>query len=114
MEHIHSIILVKKENKYLNYYDDRWDMYLFPNMKGNDLTQIKEKYKTNKVKFLFDKIHEKYSLSHNEKRVYHHYFYEVDGTNFDGEYFSLDELLKDPKIRENNKDIIDLIKEYYK
>ncbi len=46
MEHIHSIILVKKENKYLNYYDDRWDMYLFPNMKGNDLTQIKEKYKT--------------------------------------------------------------------
>ena len=55
MEHIHSIILIKKDNKYLNYYDDRWGMYLFPNIKGNDIEKIKEKYRANNVKFLFDK-----------------------------------------------------------
>jgi len=113
MEHIHSIIIIKKDNKYLNYYDERWGMYLFPNIKGNDIELIKSKYGTNNVKLLFDKVHEKYSLSHNELRIYHHYFYEVD-TNVDGEYFSLDELLEDNRIKENNADIIQYIKEYYK
>ena len=40
MEHVHSIILIKKDGKYLNYFDDRWNMYLFPNIKGNDITVI--------------------------------------------------------------------------
>lgn len=30
MEHIHSIILIKKDNKYLNYYDDRWGDVFIP------------------------------------------------------------------------------------
>ena len=46
MEHIHSIILIKRDNKYLNYYDDMWGMYLFPNVKVNDIEKIKEKYHT--------------------------------------------------------------------
>lgn len=50
-------------------------MYLFPNIKGNNIQKIKDKYNIHKVKFLFDKIHEKYSLSHNEIRKYHHYFF---------------------------------------
>ena len=33
MEHVHSIILIKRGDKYLNYFDERWGMYLFPNIK---------------------------------------------------------------------------------
>lgn len=112
MEHIHSIIIIKKENKYLNYFDTRWGMYLFPNMKGNNIDAIKEKYETANVRLLFDKVHKKYSIPNNEIKTYHHYFYKVN-TEIDGEYFTLEELLKDSKIKENNEDIINFIKEYY-
>lgn len=112
MEHIHSIIIIKKNNKYLNYYDERWGVYLFPNIKGNDIEIIKNKYNTNNVKLLFDKVHNKYSVPHNEIRTYHHYFYEVN-TNIAGEYFSLEKLLNDNKVKEYNEDIIKYIKEYY-
>ena len=30
---IHAIIIIKNKDKYLQYYDERWDSYLFPNMK---------------------------------------------------------------------------------
>ena len=93
MEHVHSIILIKRGDKYLNYFDERWGMYLFPNIKGNDIEEIKNKYNTNNVKYLFDKVHEKYSIPNKETRTYHHYFYEVD-KEIDGEYFSLNELLQ--------------------
>lgn len=112
MEHIHSIIVIKKENKFLNYYDERWGMYLFPNIKGNDIETIKNKYNTDNVKLLFDKVHNKYSVSHDEIRTYHHYFYEVD-TDVDGNFFTLDKLLEDAKVKENNGDIIGFIREYY-
>ena len=112
MEHVHSIIIIKKDNKYLNYYDDRWDMYLFPNIKGNNIDDIKQKYDTDNVQFLFDKVHDKYSIPNNENRTYHHYFYQVD-KEIDGDYFTLDELLSMDKVKENNEDIINYIKEYY-
>jgi len=113
MESVHSIIIIKKDGRFLNYFDKRWNMYLFPNIKGNDIEEIKQKYNTDNVKYLFDKVHDKYSVSHNEHRTYHHYFYEVE-TDIDGEYFTLDELLIDPKVKENNSDIIGFIKNYYK
>ena len=112
MENVHSILIIRKDNKFLNYFDERWNMYLFPNIKGNDIEDIKNKYNTDKVKLLFDKVHDKFSVSHNEVRTYHHYFYEIDA-DIDGEYFTLDELLKLPNVKENNSDIIELIKEYY-
>lgn len=112
MEHVHSIIIIKKDNKFLNYYDERWKMYLFPNIKGNDIENIKKKYNTNNIKLLFDKVHDKYSASHNEIRTYHHYFYEVDA-KIDGEYFSLEDLLNDEKIKKYNEDIINYIRDYY-
>ena len=40
MEHISSIILIKKDNKYLDYYDEWLNMYLFLNMKENDKENI--------------------------------------------------------------------------
>ena len=112
MESVHSIIIIKKDDKFLNYFDKRWNMYLFPNIKGNDIEEIKNKYNTDKVNYLFDKVHDKYSVSHGENRTYHHYFYEVDA-NIDGEYFTLDELLNNEKVKENNSDIIGFIKDYY-
>ena len=68
MEHIHSIILIKKGEKYLNYFDERWGMYLFPNIKGNNIEEIKAKYNTDNVKYLFDKVHEKYSVPNKKKK----------------------------------------------
>ena len=112
MEHVHSIIIIKRDNKFLNYYDDRWEMYLFPNVKGNNIEVIKEKYNTNNVELLFDKVHDKYSVSHNKSKTYHHYFYQVNA-EVDGEYFSLEELLANPKIKKYNEDIIDYINDYY-
>ena len=112
MEHVHSIILIKRGDKYLNYFDERWGMYLFPNIKGNNIEEIKNKYNTNNVKYLFDKVHEKYSIKKKKKRTYHHYFYEVD-KDINGEYFSLNELLQKEKVKENNGDIIKFIEEFY-
>ena len=120
MEHIHSIIIVKKDNKYLNVYDNRWDMLLFPNIKGNNLEDIIKyiednfgiKIKTDNIKLLFDKVHEKYSVYHKENRVYHHYFYEVN-VDIKGNYYSLDELLSYEKVKMNNSDIIGYIEDYY-
>ena len=112
MEHVHSIIIIKKDDKYLNYYDEKWGIYLFPNIKGNDINIIKNKYNTDNVKLLFDKVHDKYSVSYGEIRTYHHYFYEVDA-EVDGQYFSLDELLDNPNIKKYNEDIIRYIDSYY-
>ena len=112
MEHIHSIIIIKKGNTYLNYFDKNWGMYLFPNIKGNNIETIKKTYNTNKVKFLFEKTHNKYSISNNKIKTYHHYFYEIDD-EIKGEYFTLNELLGKPKERKYNSDIINFIKSYY-
>lgn len=112
MEHVHSIIIVKKDNKYLNYFDENWGIYLFPNIKGNNIDEIKKMYNTDDVVLLFDKVHDKYSPNHKEIRTYHHYFYEVN-KEVNGEYFTLDELLDDPEVKKYNEDIINYIKDYY-
>ena len=118
MEHVHSILIIKKGNKYLNYYDDRWNMLLFPNIKGNDIEDIKTYIKvkfgieTSNIKLLFDKVHDKYSIPNKEVRTYHHYFYEIN-EDIDGDYYELKDLLLDDKVRENNSDIIEYVKEYY-
>ena len=119
MEHVHSILILKKNNKYYTYYDNRWGMELFPNIKGNSIDDIKEYLKTNlniddcNVELLFDKVHDKYSIPHEETRTYHHYFYKVDAELSDDKYKTLEELLLDDKVKENNSDIINYIKEYY-
>lgn len=113
MEHVHSIIIIRKEDKFLNYFDKKWKIHLFPNIKGNSVEEIKEKYNTDNVKLLFDKVHEKYSIPHKEEKTYHHYFYEVEA-DVDGEYFSIEELLKDSKVKRYNEDIINYINNYYK
>ena len=112
MKNVHSIIIIKKDDKYLNYFDNRWNMYLFPNFKGNDITKIKDYYQTDNVNILFDKVDKKYSVPNKKIKTYHHYFYEVK-EKVEGEYFTLEELLTLPNVEKYNSDIISFIKEYY-
>ena len=41
MDSVYSIIIIKKDNKYLNYFDENWGIYLFPNIKGNNIDFFK-------------------------------------------------------------------------
>jgi len=121
MEHVHSILIVKKVNKYLNIYDDRWGMLLFPNIKGNNIEDIIKyvnnnfnvKVNKDEIKLLFDKIHEKYSVSNKKNKIYHHYFYEINNSSIEGDFYTLEELLSIEKVKENNSDIIGFIDKYY-
>ena len=95
-------------------------MLLFPNIKGNNIEDIvkyiEENFgtsiKRDNIKLLFDKVHEKYSVSQEENRIYHHYFYEINA-DVEGNYYSLDELLSYEKVKMNNSDIIGYIENYY-
>ena len=121
---IHAIILIKNKDKFLQYYDKRWDSYLFPNMKLNeeftdiDIIEYVENNLNKKVidcTFIKNIIHSKYSVSHKEVREYNHYFYlvNIDNYDFDDDYkfFSMDELKNNKRIMEVNSDIVSFIEE---
>ena len=121
---IHAIIIIKNKDKYLQYYDERWDSYLFPNMKLKeeftdiDIIEYVENNLNKKVidcTFIKNIIHSKYSVSHKEVREYNHYFYlvNIDNYDFDNTYkfFSMDELKKNKRIMEVNSDIVSYIEE---
>lgn len=135
--HKHAIMIIRNsEGKYLNYYDDRWNSYLFLNNKtkeDNDLnTQKKFIMETLnleemdlELKLIHEKIHTKYSESAKKDKEYHHYFYNVEIKSLkpflmkeefelnDKKYkwFSLKELEEDPRIQKVNSDIVTIIKE---
>lgn len=90
--HRHSIIAIKNtfdkfSNKFLTYYDKRWDCDFFINYKSveNMETVIKEKlsneFKINKDKILVEfkgnAIQRKYSMSDQINKIYDHSFYLV-------------------------------------
>ena len=53
----HAIIVIKNEkNEYLQYYDKRWNSYLFLNCKMND------KLEKNDILLLLGKGHEDYQI----------------------------------------------------
>ena len=121
---IHAIIKIKNKDKYLQYYDERWDSYLFPNMKLKeefrdiDIIKYVENNLNKKVidcTFIKNIIHSKYSVSHKEVREYNHYFYlvNIDNYDFDNTYkfFSIDELKNNKRIMEVNSDIVSYIEE---
>ena len=108
IQHNHSLIIIKNsapgiKTKYLTYYDERWDCKLFPNLKtadkdneafiisnlSNDLGIPKKEIK---CKYISSRVQEKYSVSHNENRVYNHRLYEVEFKNI-------------PKIMNKNKNM---------
>ena len=136
-EHIHSIIIIKNnKGEYLQYFDNRWNSFLFPNCKlvdENHELAIKqyliqtfnimqtEKYSIN---YITDKVHNKFSESAKINKEYHHYFYSIEfesmpdifnnktftieDKNF--KWFSLTELEQDKRIQQVNSDIIGLVK----
>lgn len=140
--HSHSIVLLKntfqdRPNKYLVYYDARWDCRLFLNYKTyNDLErdvdniinhlqldlQVDKEYIQGS--FSFSKIHEKYSVSAQKNKCYNHSFYEYKISQFpellkqsdfkiDGKHFywmSIAEMEADPRIMEVNSDIVKMVK----
>lgn len=140
----HSIILIKDTfrkypNKYLVYYDPRWECWLFPNWHSmetpdenetNLIKHISQDLKIDRdgisISFLFDKIHEKFSQSVKKTKTYHHSFYKLKiQTNAlnswmrkeefmsDGKkykWMSIAEMEKDSNIMDKNSDIIDFIK----
>ena len=127
MERNHAIIIIKnEENKYLQYYDNRWESYLFPNCKINDKTdydKIKEeifgKYgiKINNINYKMEKVHTKFSESDKIQKTYHHYFYkckiekEFENRKIQFKWYSMEELLRDERIQMVNSDIVKYVKE---
>lgn len=138
LEHTHAIIIIKNDkDEYLQYFDERWNCYLFPNCKltdENHITIIKNyisqqlnfECATKNILYVTDKVHEKYSISANKMKKYHHYFYEVvkcnefvdnnQSKNFtindlNCSWFSIPELESNERIQKVNKDIVDFIKQ---
>ena len=95
----HSIIVIKKENKYLQYYDKDWKSYLFPNCKienKNDMQKIKEYLKqelnldNEEIKYIGEKTHSKFSERDKIIKEYEHYFYLIELKEYP-EYFKNNE-----------------------
>lgn len=132
----HAIVIIRnKDGKFLQYYDKRWDSYLFLNCKmddnsGNDKIKsfLNEQFGISThsiaVKFLDDIVHQKFSVSSNKEKKYHHYFYLVDVDMPEDmkmeefeyqlisyQWFSMEELQNDKRIQEVNHDIVSYVKE---
>lgn len=137
--HPFSIVAIKDTfnqypNRYLLYYDERWDCKFFPSYKtvDNNEDNIKEKLsgqlKIDKEKIELEyktfEMHNKFSVSHNENRVYAHRAYaakmtafsdvmkndefEIDGIRF--YWLTINDMEKDERIMEVNSDVVGLIK----
>ena len=129
LEHKHTILIIKNKDKYLQYFDERWNCYLFLNTKVQGSVNEKElikfieerfNIKDVTVEYKFDKVHSKYSPTANKEKTYHHYFYlvkanipEEDFTidNINYKWLSMNYLETDKKIQEMNSDIVSFIKE---
>lgn len=132
---IHSIIVIKNEkNEYLQYFDERWNSYLFLNCKlpnGDDSELVKNKVsdalkidkKDIKVSLLGCKKHKKFSESAKIEKEYIHYFYNVkiEEKFTDKEFiineikykwFNYSELMNDERIQKVNSDIVQFVKEF--
>lgn len=131
----HSIIVIKNDdNKYLQYFDERWNSYLFLNCKlpnGDDCNIVKKeisealniKEQFIKVSLVGNKRHEKFSESDKINKEYVHYFYKVDldvelndnefevnGVKY--KWFEYSDLMKDERIQKVNSDIVQFVKEF--
>jgi len=132
---VHAIIVIKNEkNEYLQYFDNRWNSFLFLNCKlldGENADIVKDtivdklnvKKELIKVSLVGNKKHEKFSESDKIQKEYIHYFYKVDlnenlndeGFEINGiqyKWFSYANLLNDKRIQQVNSDIVQFVKEF--
>lgn len=134
----HAIIIIKNENnEYLQYFDERWNSYLFLNCKMENKDDIDSIFKqvlnklnisSNNIKMFFigEKTHKKFSESDKVEKEYTHYFYKTDLLfqsdmyrknefellNIKYKWFSYKQLKNDERIQLVNSDIINYIKEF--
>lgn len=139
IQHRFSLVAIKdtfKEhsNRFLLYYDERWDCKFFFSYKtvDNDEENIKNrlshelKIDTSLIstEFKTEKIQKKFSVSHDENRVYDHRVYyaeiaefkdnitqdefEIEGKKFF--WLTIQEMERDERIRQVNSDVVGLIK----
>lgn len=132
---IHSIIVIKNnKEEYLQYFDEKWNSYLFLNCKlpnGNNYKTIKNKIATDlkldknkiEVELIGEKKHKKFSESAKKEKEYIHMFYKVNLNQKINEreftedkikykWFSYNELVTDERIKKVNGDIVGFIKEF--
>lgn len=134
----HSIIIIKNnKNEYLQYFDNRWNSYLFLNCKTlenftekNIIDDLSKKLNLSQINFNFtflgEKIHSKFSESAKKEKTYQHSFYKINiknmpsimeqknftANNINYTWFSLEELENDVRIQQVNSDIVSYIKEF--
>lgn len=129
----HAIIIIKKTDEYLNYYDKRWNCYLFPNCKIEENTNIKkyisdlleiEETQIN-MNFIKKIKHRKFSETSKKEKEYSHYFYRVEIKNIKDKFkekeftikkikykwFNTRDFEEDERIQKVNNDIIGFVKE---
>ena len=132
----HAIIVIKNnEGKYLQYFDERWDSFLFPNCKlvdenhfDNIFKILKDKFgfdvASDDVTFCMDKVHSKFSESNKIMKTYKHYFYNVKfSDNMKSlvedvvnkglfvEWMTIAEMKKSARIMQVNSDIVGFVEE---
>ena len=135
-ERKHAIIIIQNtSHEYLQYFDERWNSFLFPNCKLTDDGYEKLIIETVKnmlgqevivsVNYIMDKVHTKFSESAKMEKEYHHYFYKANVTNMPTSsvnkifeindikfsWLSLKELENNKRIQEVNSDIVSFVKE---
>ena len=123
----------------LVYYDERWDCKLFLNYKTqnrNNEAALKEQVAADLnlnsddivCNYITSRVQEKYSVSHQEMRVYNHRLYEMyfnyipdkfkkDNFEVNGKHYywmTIEEMEKDDNIKEKNLEVVDFVKEYIK
>lgn len=137
-KHNHSIIAIadsfkKCPGRFLVYDDTRWGCRLFPNYPTKSDPKENEEYLKRKlagdlqirekdISITYKKtvLQEKYSVSHEEKRIYQHSYYVAEIRKFSDDEFkddfsvngktyhwmAIDAMLKDDNIRKKNEEVI--------
>lgn len=145
IEHPFSIVAIKDTfreypNKYLLYYDNRWNCWFFLNFKTKEDSDLnasnikkgissKLKIDTNEIElnYIDEEMHHKHSESHDEDRWYHHKLYscefasfreelEKDDFTIDGvkyKWMTIAEMEKNPSIKQHNMDVVQFVKNNY-
>ena len=141
IQHDHSLVIIsnsqlRDEKTFLVYYDERWDCKLFLNYKTQDrnneafiIDKVSADLQVDKnkmnIRYVTSRVQEKYSVSHNEDRVYQHRLYEVSFDRIpeaagnddfiinDRHYYwmSISDMEKDANIIQKNLEVVDFVKE---
>lgn len=139
--HSHSLVAIRDRfseqgNRFLVYYDERWDCKLFLNYKTTDRNNEESLIdsvsadlgidkETMKCTYISSRVQEKYSVSHDENRIYSHRLYEITLTKYPKGleqdnfvvnkkhyyWMSIQDMESDENICKKNREVVDFVKE---